>query len=173
LVTGWSSDAILQLIRENERWAAPLVLALSFLESFAFVSLLVPATIILVGVGALIGATGIAFAPIYAAAVAGAFLGDWAAYELALWLGPRIASVWPISRDPTLLDRGSAWFTRWGIVAVFLGRFFGPMRAAIPLVAGVLRMSRMTFQLANIASALVWGAGILAPGTFGLRWLLN
>jgi membrane protein DedA with SNARE-associated domain len=170
---GWSSEAILQIIRDNERWAAPFVLAMSFLESFAFISLLVPATVILVGVSALIGATSIAFLPIYAAAVAGAFLGDWVAFELALWLGPRVASIWPISRDPTLLDRGLAWFTRWGVAAVFVGRFFGPMRAAVPLVAGVARMPRISFQLANIASALVWGAGILIPGAFGLPWLLK
>ena len=39
----------------------PVVFLLSFLESFAFVSLIVPATFILLGVGALIGAAGVGF----------------------------------------------------------------------------------------------------------------
>ena len=107
-----------------------------FLSPFAFVSLIVPATFILLGIGALIGAAGIGFLPSYAGAVAGAFLGDWAAFELAVWLGPKVAGIWPISRDPTLLKQASEWFGQWGIAAVFFGRFFGPMRAAVPLVAG-------------------------------------
>lgn len=167
-----TTGSIVQFVRDNERWAAPLVLILSFLESFAFISLLVPATFILVGVGAVIGTTGIDFLPIYLAAAVGAFLGDWAAFEVAVWLGPKLTTRWPISRDPALIERASEWFARWGMAAIFFGRFFGPMRAAVPLVGGVLRMPRTKFQIANLASALVWAAGILAPGAFGMRWLL-
>jgi membrane protein DedA with SNARE-associated domain len=46
------------LVRDHENWTAPLVFFLSFLESFAFVSLIVPATFVLLGIGALIGAAG-------------------------------------------------------------------------------------------------------------------
>src|SRR6516225_5784823 len=44
----------------------------------------------------------------------------------------------------------------------------GEMRAAIPVVAGVLRMPRTKFQIANLASALIWADAILTPGSFGL-----
>lgn len=168
-----AADIVVKFVRDNEAWAAPSVLVLAFLESFAFVSLLVPATVILFGVGALIGAAGLSFWPIFVAAATGAFLGDWLAYEIALWLGPRVTTIWPISRNPELLQRASSWFTRWGIAAVFLGRFFGPLRAAVPLVAGIFALPRGGFQLANLASALVWAAGILAPGALGLGWLLG
>ena len=68
-----------------------MVFLLSLLESFAFVSLIVPATFILLGVGALIGAAGVGFLFAWAGAAAGAFAGDWAAFELAAWLGPKLA----------------------------------------------------------------------------------
>ena len=171
--TSSANEAILQWVRDHEHWAAPLVFFLSFLESFAFVSLIVPATFILLGIGALIGAAGIGFLPSYAGAVAGAFLGDWAAFELAVWLGPKLANTWPISRNPELLKQAAEWFKGWGIATVFFGRFCGPMRAAVPLVAGVLRMPRTKFQIANLASALIWAGAILTPGLFGLRWLLT
>jgi membrane protein DedA with SNARE-associated domain len=32
-----------------------------------------------------------------------------------------------------------------GVLAIFVGRFFGPLRAAVPLVAGVLRMAFWPF----------------------------
>lgn len=57
------------------------------------------------------------------------------------------------------------------MVGVFFGRFLGPLRASVPLVAGICEMPASTFQIANIASAIVWATGILAPGAFGLKWL--
>src|SRR5216683_3288370 len=44
------------------------------------------------------------------------------------------------------------------------GRFFGPMRAVIPLAAGIMRMPRGRFWVANIASALVWAPMLLLVG---------
>jgi membrane protein DedA with SNARE-associated domain len=41
----------------------------------------------------------------------------------------------------------------------------------VPLVAGICAMPFVPFQIANVTSALVWAAGILAPGAIGVRWL--
>ena len=60
------------------------------------------------------------------------------------------------------LDRG--FFARHGGKSVFIGRFFGPMRAVIPLAAGVMQMPRGWFWLANVASALVWAPMLLFIG---------
>jgi membrane protein DedA with SNARE-associated domain len=56
------------------------------------------------------------------------------------------------------------FFARHGGKSVFIGRFFGPMRAVIPLAAGLLRMPRFWFWFANIASALVWAPMLLFIG---------
>lgn len=72
-----------------------------------------------------------------------------------------------------MLERGHAFFMRWGIAGVFLGRFFDPLRAVVPLVAGLCGMPRLGFQLANLLSAALWAFGLLAPGAFGLRWLAH
>ncbi len=167
---GWAA-ATLAFIREHEGWAAPIVFALAFGESLAFVALLLPATVILFGVGGLIGASGLSFWPLALAAAGGAALGDWVSYWLGYHYKAQIARMWPLSRHPTLLPRGEAFFARWGTAGVFLGRFFGPLRAAVPLVAGACRMNQVPFQIANILSAIVWGFGILAPGAFGATWL--
>src|SRR5437762_4641735 len=51
--------ALADFVRDNQVWAAPIVLALAFCESLAFISLLVPAWGALVAIGALIGVSGI------------------------------------------------------------------------------------------------------------------
>jgi membrane protein DedA with SNARE-associated domain len=166
-------DALIQFVRTHEHWAAPVVFVLAFFESFAFVSLVVPATVVLFGISGLLGAAGIEFWPVYTAAVLGAFAGDWLAFELALYFKQGITNLWPISKHPELLRRGFYLFGKWGIIIVFIGRFFGPLRAAVPLVAGIMEMPRLKFQLANFGSAVIWAAGILAPGALGMRWLLG
>jgi hypothetical protein len=45
--TSAASEAILHWLRDHEFWAVPLIFLLSLPESFAFVSLIVPATFIL------------------------------------------------------------------------------------------------------------------------------
>lgn len=155
---------ILDFIRTNQAWAAPLIFVLAFAESLAFVSLLVPAWAVLVGIGALIGPSGISFWPVWIAASIGAALGDWLSYWIGDKFGPALANVWPLSRHPELLPRGEMFVRKWGVPGIFIGRFFGPLRASVPLVAGIFKMPVIPFQLANFASAFVWAAVVLLIG---------
>ena len=65
-------DGVVGFVQEHKGWAAPVILLLAFGESLALVSLLFPATVILFGIGALIGAGGLEFWPLWAAAAVGA-----------------------------------------------------------------------------------------------------
>src|SRR5689334_23423052 len=161
-------QAVLDFTRAHESFTHPIVFLLAFGESLAFISLLLPATVILLGFGAVIGAGNLNFWPAWMAAALGAALGDWVSYWLAMRYEDRIARMWPLSRYPDLLPRGHAFFERWGILGVFFGRFFGPLRASVPLAAGLCEMPQLQFQIANFASAFIWAAGILAPGSWGM-----
>jgi membrane protein DedA with SNARE-associated domain len=167
------TDIVVDFIRTHQVWAAPIVFVLAFAESLALVALLVPATVILWGVGALIGATGIAFWPIWLAAMLGAALGDWLSYWLGRHFHEPIAHMWPIRKYPDLLPRGHRFFEKWGALGVFGGRFIGPLRAAVPLAAGACQMDRLPFQIANWSSAALWAAVTLGPGAFGVDWLIR
>lgn len=157
-------------VQTYEVWAAPLCFVLAFGESLLVLSLLLPATALLLAIGTLIGASGIGFLPIWLAAAFGAALGDAVSYWIGLHFDERIGRTWPLSRSPTLLPRGRAFFGRWGMASIFVGRFIGPLRATIPLVAGLCAMPHGRFQFANFASALLWAGVMLAPGTFSIRW---
>jgi membrane protein DedA with SNARE-associated domain len=153
-----------EFVRTHEAWAAPVVAVLAFGESLAFISLLIPAWAVLVAMGVLIGQTGIDFWPILVAGAVGAALGDWLSYWIGIKVGPAIANAWPLSRSPGLIPRGERFVKRWGAPAIFIGRFFGPLRAAVPLVAGIFLMPWWRFQIANFVSAFVWVAVVLTLG---------
>ncbi|KAA8712661.1 DedA family protein [Morganella psychrotolerans] len=158
-------------VREHEYWALPVIFVLAFGESLAFLSLLFPATVILLGVGALIGEGGLGFWSVWLMAASGAFFGDWISYYVGYYYKDGVRKMWPISRSPQTLVKGHQFFEKWGVWGVFIGRFFGPLRAVIPLVAGICAMPQRYFQIANLLSAMVWAFGLLAPGAFGLHWI--
>ncbi|RYC31610.1 DedA family protein [Lichenibacterium minor] len=161
-------QGIVGFVRDHEAWAAPICFALAFGESLAFVSFLLPATLVLVAVGGLVGQAGLAFLPVFVAAAVGAALGDWLSFWLGRHFEDRVAGLWPLSRHPGMLVRARSYIDRWGAVGVFLGRFLGPLRATVPLIAGLAAMPALPFQAANWTSALVWAFLVLAPGAFGV-----
>ena len=76
---------VTDFVREHGAWAAPIVFALAFAESLAFLSLFIPAWGALVAIGTLISAGGISFWPVWIAGAVGAALGDW----LSFWIGDK------------------------------------------------------------------------------------
>src|ERR1700690_1952740 len=147
---------VLGFIAAHANWAAAIMFVTAFGESFAFVSLLFPGTTLLIAAGTLMPSGTLPYAPVFIGAVLGATLGDTVSYWIGRRFGGGIARLWPFSRYPELLPNGIDFFARHGGKSVFIGRFFGPLRAVIPLAAGLMQMPRGWFWLANIASALVW-----------------
>ena len=123
---------IVDFVRLHQAWAAPVVFVLCFVESLAFVSLLVPAWGALVVIGTMIQAGGLNLWPIWIAGSVGAALG--------------------------------AFIKKWGALGIFIGRFSGPLRASVPIVAGIFEMPFWRFQIANFTSAFVWAAVLLLLG---------
>lgn len=152
-------------------WAGPIVGMLAFGESLAFVGLLIPATALMIAVGGLIGSGVIDPLPIYIWAASGAVLGDWVSYAIGRRIGPSVYRHRLLVRYRPSVARARLFFRKYGIVAVFLGRFLGPLRSTVPLVAGVMDMGKRPFQIANIASALLWVPVMFAPGFLAARSL--
>lgn len=168
------------LLSAHAKWAGPAMFVVSFGESLAFLSLFFPGTTLLLAAGTLVPSGVLPVAPVLVGAIAGAVAGDGVSYWVGRRFGYTVSRVWPFTRHPRLLPTGVSFFAKHGDVSVFIGRFFGPVRAVVPLVAGVLRMRPVRFWIANIGSALIWAPALLLPGVafghlvehFGLKHLL-
>ena len=165
---------IIDFVQVHRVWAAPVVFALCFAELLVFISLLIPAWAALVGIGTLIGASGLNFWPIWIAGSIGAALGDWLSYWIGLKLETRVYHMWPLSRNPEMIPKGEEFVKKWGALAIFIGRFSGPLRATVPLIAGIFAMPWGRFQVANFSSAFVWAAVLLVLGdvtSVFIKWI--
>lgn len=158
------AQPLLEFIKDHRSWAIAIMFITAFGESFAFLSLLFPGTTLLIAAGTLMKSGTLPFLPVMVGALLGAVLGDSVSYWIGRRFGGGIARLWPFSRNPKLLPSGIQFFERHGGTSVFIGRFFGPIRAVIPLAAGIMRMPRGRFWVANIVSALVWAPMLLLVG---------
>lgn len=148
---------VLDFVRAYPQYAIVIVFLISFGECFAFLSWLVPGTVFFVAFGTFAGAANLSLIPLSISASIGAALGFYTSYLLGLWLGPTAEHSWPFKNQPQLLARGHAFFEKWGAPAVFIGHFFGPVRAIIALVAGITTMPQVPFHIANIGASVLWG----------------
>jgi membrane protein DedA with SNARE-associated domain len=158
------SQEMIAFVRAHAAWAPAIMFGLAFAESLAFLSLFIPAWGALVAIGLLIGPDGISFWPVWIAGGLGAALGDWVSYWIGIKIGPPVAHMWPLSRHPELIPRGEAFTKKWGVLGIFIGKFFGPLRAAVPLVCGIFEMPHWRFLLAAAASSFIWAAVLLSIG---------
>ena len=132
-------------------------------EAVAVLGVLIPGTPILMAVAGAAALAGLPMAPILAAAILGAVLGDGISFWLGRHHGPRLRRSWPFASRPSLIGRAEAFFRRFGAASVVLARFVPVLRSTVPLAAGMAGMPVRRFVAANILSALVWAPAHVFP----------
>ncbi|WP_282041357.1 bifunctional DedA family/phosphatase PAP2 family protein [Halomonas alimentaria] len=148
-----------------------IIAGIAMLESLALVGVLVPGVLLITAAASMAGHQELALPATLFAAFLGAIVGDGASFVLGYTQRERVTRRWPLSRHPEFLARGARFFQRYGVLSVFLGRFVGPVRPMVPLIAGMLRMSPRTFTWANLASAALWAPAYVLPGyLLGRTW---
>ncbi|MDT0548955.1 MULTISPECIES: DedA family protein [Streptomyces] len=114
-----------------------------------------------------------------ASAVAGAIIGDSIGYligrkggqPLLNWLGRKFPKHFSAEHVAT----AERYFHKWGMWAVFVGRFIALLRIFAGPLAGCLRMPYWKFLIANVLGGIVWAGGttavIYSVGKVAEDWL--
>jgi membrane protein DedA with SNARE-associated domain len=122
-----------------------------------------PGEIILV-TSSIMAASGVVdFGWVAAAASLGAILGDSVGYAIGRRGGramlERLGRRFPKHLGPPHLARAEDIFGRYGVWAVFFGRFVALLRVLAGPLAGALHVPYRKFLLANAAGGVCWAAG--------------
>lgn len=157
-------QALIGYFSEHPQLALGAVFAAALLEAVAVIGAVVPGSSIVFVGGMLVGLHAIDPVWTSLAAVSGAIVGDGFSYWLGHRYGDRLRLLWPLKSHPALFESGQAYFARNGSKSVFLARFLGPLRAIVPVIAGISGMPATQFYIVNVLSALAWAAVHLAPG---------
>ncbi|MEU2790311.1 DedA family protein [Streptomyces sp. NPDC007100] len=112
-------------------------------------------------------------------ASAGAIIGDSIGYligrkggrPLVSWAGRKF----PKHFGPDQVGMAEEKFEKWGMWAVFFGRFIALLRIFAGPLAGVLNMPYWKFLIANVLGGIVWAGGttalIYSVGVVAEEWL--
>ncbi|MGF2685956.1 bifunctional DedA family/phosphatase PAP2 family protein [Marinobacter sp. DUT-3] len=151
-------------LTSHSEWLAVALFATAFAESLAIAGILIPGVAIIFAIAALAGQIAMPLGEALLWAALGAILGDSISFALGRLCQGKLDRVWPLSRYPKAIHKGEYFFHRYGGVSVVIGRFVGPIRPVIPLVAGALMMPWRRFLLFNLTSALGWAPVYVIPG---------
>ena len=139
----------------------------------------VPGEIALVS-AAVLAATGrIGIGWVAVAASTGAVVGDSIGYAIGHRGGrrllERLGRRFPKHLGPPHLAQAERMFDRWGVWAVFFGRFIALLRILAGPLAGALKVPYPRFLLANATGGIIWATGtaylVWALGRAAERWL--
>jgi len=169
----WLTSLILNLVPIAESlgfYLYLIILGIALMESTPVIGTFTPGTLMLLFFGFMVSVTDTSLVLAILGAVLGGVLGDCLGYALGRYGGRFFKEHKGLLRIGHI-EMGRAFFSKHGGKSIFVGRFVGPIRPIIPLVAGAVRMSMRRFLPLNISAALSWATLLIVAGYLaGSEW---
>ena len=159
----WINESIIYITSHPE-FGYLFSFVIAFLESMPIIGTVVPGSLTMTAVGTLIGRGSLPMVPTFICAITGAFLGDFVGFLVGRLGEHRIFKIWPFKNHKNWLESGRDFFVKHGTKSVIIGRFIGPVRSAVPMIASLMGMSYRRFILAGMCSATLWSLLYILPG---------
>jgi membrane protein DedA with SNARE-associated domain/membrane-associated phospholipid phosphatase len=161
------------LLPHLAHWGYYIILLMTFLETSAFLGLLVPGESVVVIAGLLASKGVLELGDVIWAASLGAIMGD----TLGYFIGHRFGEGFFLKYGryfffkQEYLTEARGFFDKHGGKTVFFGRFMAWLRSFAPVVAGISKMRYSKFLGFNAAGGIAWAAIFSVLGYFlGNSW---
>lgn len=152
------------LITKSLLLSSFIILMVSFLESLALVGLLLPGTMLMIGIGVMIGNGNIKLYPAWCAGTIGCLLGDWLSYYIGWQFKKNLYHWYFFKKYQTILEKIKFALYKHNIITIIIGRFIGYTRPLVPLISGMVSLPIKKFFLANIIGCFFWPLLYFIPG---------
>lgn len=148
-----------------------MLFAILFLENGLLPAAFLPGDSLLFITGILISVDIFHFGWINVALIVGAAFGTWFGYFQGRWLGnTSTVRRWLDHLPPRYHERAQLLFCKYGLAALFIGRFIPFVRTLLPVLAGLSGLRNVRFHIYNWISASLW---IFIITTFGYLFGLS
>jgi membrane protein DedA with SNARE-associated domain/membrane-associated phospholipid phosphatase len=136
----------------------------AFIESLAIIGSLIPGSLTMTLVGSLIGSGVLPFKLTLFIVFFGAYIGDCLSYAVGFRYQTALLNHPRLLKYEHWIKQGEHFIKKHGGKGIIIGRFFGPFRSMVPLIAGILSMRVSLFLAAAFISAWLWALVYLFPG---------
>lgn len=155
-VLDWSSS--------NAYWLGSAIFITALLECLALVGLILPGVVLMFGLAVIAGSSSLGLPTVLLLAWLGGLTGDFLSYALGYRLQNKVPQLPILRSHPQWLVSAEIHFERYGVLSLLIGRFIGPLRPILPLVAGMLSMPFVRFTLVSLFAAAGWSVVYTLPG---------
>ncbi|MGP0173491.1 bifunctional DedA family/phosphatase PAP2 family protein [Pseudomonas sp. NCHU5208] len=157
-------DTLTTWLSGHPQWLGLAIFLIALLECLALVGILLPGVVLLFSVALLAGSGVLSLWETLLLAYAGGLCGDALSYALGRRFQNGITRLPILRNHPDWLMHAEAYFRRYGVASLLVGRFIGPLRPMLPLVAGMLDMPLVRFIAVTLVAAAGWAVAYLLPG---------
>jgi len=155
-LTGWLSA--------NPQWLGVAIFVVACIECLAIAGVIVPGTVLLFAVAVLAGSGALSLSETLLLGFFGGMLGDALSYTLGRRFHQNIRRLPFIRHHPEWIGSAETYFQRYGIASLLVGRFIGPLRPMLPMVAGMFDMPLPRFIAVSVLAGAGWSVAYLLPG---------
>lgn len=157
-------DSLTVWLTANPQWLAAAVFIVACVECLAIAGLIVPGTVLLFAVAVLAGSGALSLGETLLLGFLGGMLGDMVSYFLGRHFHQNIRRLPGLRHHPEWIGSAEAYFQRYGIASLLVGRFIGPLRPMLPMVAGMFDMPFPRFFAVSLLAGAGWAVAYLLPG---------
>lgn len=155
-LTGWLSA--------HPEWLGLSIFLVACIECLAIAGIIVPGTVLLFAIAVLAGSGALSLGETLLLAYTGGLLGDALSYALGRRFHQNIRRLPLLRHHPEWLIGAEQYFQRYGVASLLVGRYIGPLRPMLPMVAGMLDMPLGRFIVISLIAAAGWSVAYLLPG---------
>jgi membrane protein DedA with SNARE-associated domain len=142
-----------------------IVFFVALFESTPIIGTFTPGTLFMLFFGYMASVQDMNMALVILSATIGSIVGDVLGYIFG-----RYAGVWMVNHKKILkighIEQGRGFFSKHGGKSILIGRFVGPIRPMVPLIAGSMHMRFNTFIFWNILGGFLWSTLYITLGFF-------
>jgi len=157
-------DSITAWLTLNPSWLGAALFLVSFMECLAIAGIIVPGTVALFAIAALAGSGILELHQALLLGFLGGLLGDLVSYFVGRRFHQNIRRLPGLRHHPEWMTGAETYFQRYGIASLLVGRFIGPLRPMLPMVAGMFDMPFVRFAAVSVVAAAGWSMAYILPG---------
>ncbi len=157
-------QTVLEWSNSSPYWLGAAIFITAFLECLALVGIILPGVVLMFGLAVITGSSSLGLPSALILAWLGGLSGDFLSYALGYRLQNKVPKLPLLRTHPQWIASAEIHFERYGALSLLLGRFIGPLRPILPLVAGMLSMPFARFSMVSIIAAAGWAVAYTLPG---------
>ena len=161
-------QTVLEWSSSSPYWLGAAIFTAAFLECLALVGIILPGVVLMFGLALIAGSSSLGLPTVLLLAWLGGLCGDFLSYALGYRLQNKVPRLPILRTHPHWLVNAELHFERYGALSILLGRFIGPLRPVLPLIAGMLSMPFSRFAAVSVFAAAGWAVAYIMPG-----WLVG